>query len=310
MAKAARHAGTGCSTSVVFSAPAARPIVRIEPAQHRRPSQRTGADHTDLEPRRIAMTRTALFAALTLASATAAAALQPGDLAFTAFNADEDGFAIVAMRTIAPNTIVHFTDNEWTGSAFNTGENTFAWVSGTLPLVPGTVVRFSAIDQATRASSVGGFGLTQSGTPGFSASGDTIFAFSASATGAPTQLIAALSSEGYTGTTLAGSGLTAGVNAVSVTTGADFAQYTGVRTGFATMEDYRALLHNPTHWTMHATGEFATLTPNMAGFEIAPVPEPETYALLLTGLGLIGWRLRQQRLRRAPLPLLTLATPR
>jgi len=260
--------------------------------------------------------RSVLTAALAFASSTSLAALQPGDFAFTAFNADEDGFALVAMRTIAPNTIVHFSDNEWNGGApgaggaFNTGENTFAWVSGTLPLAAGTVVRFSAIDQASRASSVGAFGLTQSGVPGFSATGDTIFAFSANAAGAPTLFLTALSSENYAGSSLVGTGLAPGVNAISITSGADFGQYSGVRTGLAAMSGYAALLHDSNHWTMHATGDFATLAPNLAGFEIAPVPEPETYALLLTGLGLIGLRLRQTRARAALLPLPQLACPR
>src|SRR6185295_10983660 len=29
----------------------------------------------------------------------------------------------------------------------------------------------------------------------------------------------------------------------------------------------------------------------------APIPEPETYAMLLVGLGLLGWRIRPQRLQ-------------
>ncbi len=255
------------------------------------------------------MKRTALLVALALASTTAVATLQPGDIAFTAFNADEDGFAIVALKSVAAYTTVHFSDNEWTGGApgsgaFNTGENTFAWISGSAPIAAGTIVRFSAIDQATRASSVGAFGLTKSGTPGFAATGDTIFAFSANAAGAPSQFLAALSSENFAGSSLAGTGLVPGASAIAITSGADFGQYTGARAGLANFGGYGALVHDPSHWTMHATGDFATLAPNMAGFEIAPVPEPETYALLLTGLGLIGFRLRQARQRQAPLPLL------
>lgn len=63
--------------------------------------------------------------ALTLAVAAAlpASALTTGDLAFTAFNADEDGFAMVALADVAANTKLYFSDNEWTGAAFNTGES-------------------------------------------------------------------------------------------------------------------------------------------------------------------------------------------
>ena len=42
------------------------------------------------------------IAACVLFAGTAQAALQPGDLAFTAFNADEDGFALSALREVAP----------------------------------------------------------------------------------------------------------------------------------------------------------------------------------------------------------------
>lgn len=261
------------------------------------------------------MKRIASLAALTLASTTALAALQPGDLAFTAFNADEDGFAIVALKPIAPFSTIYFSDNEWIGGApgagaFTTGESTFAWISGSLPVAAGTVVRFSAIDQTTRAASVGAFGVIQGGVLGFSASGDTLFAYLAGASHAPTQFLAAISSEGYAGSSLAGTGLIAGVNAVTITSSADYGEYTGARTGLASFSDYGALINNASHWTMHATGDFAMLAPNMTAFGIAPVPEPETYALLLTGLGLVGWRLRQVRQRQAPLPLPKLSCPR
>jgi hypothetical protein len=254
------------------------------------------------------MKRSTLLAALLFTTVSVNAALKPGDIAFTAFNADEDGFAIVALRELAPYTTLHFSDNEWTGGApgagtFTTGENTFAWISGTLPLAAGSVVRFSAIDQAARAASVGAFGLVQSGTPGFSASGDTIFAFSADTAGAPTQFVAALSSEGFAGSSLAGTGLVAGVSAVAIGTGADFGEYKGVRSGLRSFGDYAGLINDASHWGSFASGDFAATVPNLTRFEIAPVPEPETYALLMTGLGLIGLRLKQRRSVRAPLAL-------
>ncbi len=246
------------------------------------------------------MKRLSALAALLLASTSAGAALQPGDIAFTAFNADEDGFAIVALKPVAPFSAVYFSDNEWSGGApgsgsFNTGEGTYAWVSGAAPIAAGTVVRFSAIDQATRAASIGAFGQVLTGTTGFSASGDSLFAFTGTSPSAPTALLAAVSSDAFAGSNLTGSGLAIGANAVAVGAGADYAEYTGIRSGLATFGGYAGLLTDASQWTSHATGEFAGTIPNLTAFSVAAVPEPETYALLATGLALVSLQLRRRR---------------
>ena len=253
------------------------------------------------------MNRKLVVAAL-LAMSGSVQALQPGDLAFTAFNADEDGFALVALKSVPAFTTVHFSDNEWNGGApgvgaFNTGESTFAWVSGSTTLPAGSVVRFSAIDQATRSSSTGAFTLLVSGTPGFAATGDTIFAYIAGAGGAPTGFIAALSSDNFAGSNLAGTDLAVGVNAVAITLGADFGEYTGIRSGLGSFPAYASLVNNASNWTAFATGEFASTVPNLAPFTVTAVPEPQTYALLLTGLALIGLRLRERLRMRSCLAL-------
>jgi hypothetical protein len=39
---------------------------------------------------------------------------------------------------------------------------------------------------------------------------------------------------------------------------------------------------------------------DVVGWDLAtPIPEPQTYALMLLGLGLVGWATRRQRLNRA-----------
>jgi hypothetical protein len=181
-------------------------------------------------------------------------------------------------------------------------------VTGALPIAAGTVVRFSRIDQATRSASIGAFALFQSGAPGFSASGDTLFAFTGNASAVPDRLIAAVSSENYAGSSLLDSGLQLGVNAVAVGNGADFAQYTGARDGLPSFAAYGAAINDDGAWQSFGTGDFAATAPNLTAFGVAPVPEPGTYALLATGLGMIGLRLRGRANRRSPAPI-TGSTP-
>ena len=42
-------------------------------------------------------------------------------------------------------------------------------------------------------------------------------------------------------------------------------------------------------------GEFGDATPLLAGMTAAPVPEAETYAMMLAGLGLVGWMARRRK---------------
>ena len=42
-------------------------------------------------------------------------------------------------------------------------------------------------------------------------------------------------------------------------------------------------------------GEFGAATPLLAGMTAAPVPEAETYAMMLAGLGLVGWMARRRK---------------
>ncbi len=206
-------------------------------------------------------------------------AIGQGDIAFTAFNADEDGFAIVTFVDLVAGTTIHFSDNEWNGTAFNTGEGQHTWTA-TDAVSAGTVVRFSKVDQAVRAASTGS--ISSSGDTGLNATAETIYAFLGADANSPSTFLAGLSTEGSTNLTPAG--LTGGTSAVILTNSTDFAQYTGPRTGLVTLASYGPLVNDAGQWNIVVGQDNSLATPNLTPF--APVPEPSTYAML--GLGLIG----------------------
>jgi hypothetical protein len=232
-------------------------------------------------------------------------ALSAGDLAFTSFNADEDGWSMVTFVDLAANTVVYFGDNEWNGSAigaagaFNTGESYSSWNSGPSLIAAGTVIRFSSVDSATLlAASAGNFSLvTVSGSAnrGIANSNETIYAYEGSSATTPTAFITAITNGDFAvDGTLAGTGLTAGVNAIRLNTNfptatPDFGEYTGLRSGQASFADYKPLVANVANWTVDTTnGTYTTTVPNTAAFTITPVPEPGALAMMLAGFGILA----------------------
>ncbi len=237
-----------------------------------------------------------------LAAFNASALATAGDLAFTTFNADEDGWAMVALTNITANSTVFFTDNEWSGSAFNSGESYHRWVSGASVINAGSVIRFSKIDSATLLSSSAGT-LTRETVGGntnygMSQTEDTVYAYLGGSATAPTTFLAAISS-GVFGTasagSLAGTGLSIGSGAVQLSAASDFAEYNGARSGQATFAGYKPLVSNVANWNDLGDGVFAANVPNTTAFTISPVPEPETFAMLLVGLGMVGAMVRLRK---------------
>ena len=247
--------------------------------------------------------KSTIAALLVLASGAAQAALGPGSLAFTSFNADEDGFSVVTLVDIAANTTIYFQDNEWNGlaagagGAFNAGEGLHTWNTGANPIAAGMVVRFAAVDQASRSASIGT--LVSSGDTGLNATSETLYAYLGSTVSEPTTFLAALSTGGFGANgTLDNTGLQVGTSAVSLTASTDYAQYTGARTGEATFSGYLAKVNDPSNWNILVGGDQVAMIPDTTSFTITPVPEPQTYALLLAGVGLVGWAARRRSIKR------------
>jgi hypothetical protein len=231
-----------------------------------------------------------------------ASALTAGDVAFTSFNADEDGMSLVTLVDLAANSKIYFTDNEWTGTAFNTGESYSSWSSGAAVVNAGTVIRFNNIDSATLlGASVGTYqreAVSGSTNYGLSQSADTIYAYTGATATAPTSFLAVVSS-GTLGTAgdglLTNTGLSIGAGAIQLSNSSDFAQYNGARAGEVSFAGYKTMVSALTNWQVQGDGSFAATVPNTTAFSITPVPEPESYAMLLAGLGLIGTIARRRQ---------------
>lgn len=252
-----------------------------------------------------------LLAGLVAVASVNAYALGAGDMAFTSFNADEDGWSMVTFADIAANTTLYFSDNEWNGlaigagGAFNSGESFHKWTSGASVISAGTVVRFLATDRTTLSSSFGTLtresvsGSTNYGTAN---SNETIYAYQGGGAATPTRFIAAVTNGSFTADgSLTGTGLVESSSAIRLNTNApaatpDYAEYNGPRNGQTTFAGFRSLVNDPAHWTVDTTnGTYTNSVPNVTAFTISPVPEAETWTMLLAGLGLIGSIARRRR---------------
>lgn len=191
--------------------------------------------------------------------------LNSGDIAFVGFNSDgNDNLAFVTLVPIEAGTQIHFTDNEWTGSSFNTGESGFTWTANaTIPA--GTIVTIDNIGSGTIGSNLGTVAFFDSTNRGIANSTEIIYAYVGTPT-TPTAFLTAIGNNTLTGTngggttvTLSGTGLTAGTNAIefaSKDADADIAAYAGSRSGQTSFSDYRSLINNPANWqTQDASGD-------------------------------------------------------
>ena len=245
------------------------------------------------------------FLAATLSLAGAAqAALSAGDIAIIGRtnNASPDLFVMVTLADIAAGETIYFTDNGWTGSGYrgasttdgNGNESLTKWTAAT-SIAAGTIIQSNAASFTTSGSVPG----TTSGPFSVldqSQSGEQIYAFQNSNASNPLFNVATQTSlyvlddtnafEAATNSNTGGiaSGLTAGVTAVTVNfaTGGTIAVKSDVlSSGPKTKAGWLATFANAANWAS------ATALPT-GTIQVTAVPEPETYAMLLGGLGLVA----------------------
>jgi hypothetical protein len=253
-----------------------------------------------LQPREHSVYKRILISACIAAAITPAIspahAQSAGDLLFTSFNADEDGWAMVTLVDLAANTKVYFSDNEWSGTAFNGGESFSSWTTGPAVIAAGTVVRFTVIEIGSRLSaSVGSFvreTVSGSSNVGVNQSSDTVYAYLGTSATTPTTFLAAISNGTFglaSDGTLTNTGLSVGSGAVQLTRSSDYAEYTGLRDNQAAFAGYKAVVSNVANWTVRGDGDFANTVPSTTAFSVTPIPEPGTWALMAAGLMAVGF---------------------
>ena len=237
--------------------------------------------------------RNTLLAGGLLLAAVNAHALKAGDIAFTSFNTDEDGWAIVALADLPMDTVIYFTENEWNGAAlgiggaFNTGEAVYTWSLGAETVAVGTVIRFSGVNRVADRSASAGV-LSAAGTANLAGGGDGLFAYLGVDDANPSSFLAAISNDGFAGDQLNGTGLSLGNTAVALEAGTRFGTYDGPRSGASAFESYASTVNDAANWSIFKVAS-ADAAPDLSAFSVtAAVPEPESYAMMLAGLGLLA----------------------
>ncbi|MTJ51997.1 hypothetical protein FJR38_04595, partial [Anabaena sp. UHCC 0253] len=191
-------------------------------------------------------------------------ALTTGNIAFVGYNADgNDNIAFVALVDINPGEVIIFEDNEWNGTAWvDTNEGAFSWTATSL-VTAGTIVRIDNIGSGTITANQGtvidasALSPSRGTNRGISASDEVIYAYQGSAA-SPT-FITAIASGGFNATNglLTNTGLTAGLNALDLSTlddDADVAAFNGDRSGQANFSAYLPIINNPTNWIVQDGG--------------------------------------------------------
>lgn len=191
---------------------------------------------------------------LFLLSFTLAKAQNTGEVMFVGFNADgNDGFSFVTLVDLANGANIRFNDNEWNGSAiggggaFNTGEGAMTWNNNTGGVISaGSLVTINNCSTAPVAT----LGTISSGTIALAASNEVLYMFLGSDASTPTTFLSAIANNGFSVANgqLSNTGLTAGVNAISIIGDEDVMVYLNNTNCNTTVANCAASIANTANW--------------------------------------------------------------
>jgi hypothetical protein len=251
----------------------------------------------DLAFRRLRLAFAVVMAVLAASAAPALAAgttLRAGDLMFSAFNADEDGWSLVALVDLAPGIELYFSDNAWDGKAFTSGEGFLRWTSGDSAIAAGTWLRFMNIDSASRLAASNGrlerLNIPGSTLPNLSQSAETLYAYQGSDALTPQRFVAAIGNGDFAAEVggLGGTGLTAGRTALALPSGSDWAEYAGPRAPRVAGGEAQSRLGSVGLWQSTVDGDLGARMPNALPLDVTPIPEPWAPLTALLGLVLLA----------------------
>jgi len=266
------------------------------------------------------MNKSLTLAALAIASLGAHAAgtaLTKTDFAFTGVNGNTTvgGWSFVTFVDIAAGTTIYFTDTNvlqtpTSSGVFSTSAETFwSWTAGSLVkagtsvalLGTGTTGQYAAKSGAAGGVANGTVANLNGGASNISSGGDILYAFQAASYASNYQpaaitFLGAISNRGSYSSSdnpAAATGLL-GIQVreykIDAATATRYTQLTAQVTTndapFGTMAQLKTALASNANWTTIANSNSTPIVADVLA--VTAVPEPESYALMLAGLAVVG----------------------
>jgi hypothetical protein len=228
--------------------------------------------------------------------AKAQTSLSIGDISIVGFNSNgADNFSFVMWKDVVAGTVIKFTDNGFLSSApaaqagnARGGESFVLWTS-TQSTPAGTVIKIEGLSASLGVASAG----SSSGLGGISNEGDQLFVYQGVGTGANPDFASNATSTTFSGrplfllnfksafasgSSVASTNLTFLPSDLNVTNGyINFpastvvaAHYTGLRSGQASLADYRTRVNDPSNWSTSSGSAIITL--DLTAFSVVAGP--------------------------------------